>query len=86
MIVKVDKLGLQTFVAEGVRLDFKGKTLPSFLDKAAGNLAKKFHESIPSYQPTPLVHLSALAQELGVANIYVKDESVRFGLNAFKAR
>lgn len=85
MIVKVDKLGLQTFVAEGVRLDFKGKTLPSFLDKTAGNLAKKFHESIPSYQPTPLVHLSALAQELGVANIYVKDESTRFGLNAFKA-
>lgn len=46
--------------------------------------ALSFHQSIPVYQPTPLVHLPALATQFGVANIYIKDESYRFGLNAFK--
>jgi diaminopropionate ammonia-lyase len=44
-----------------------------------------FHQSLPIYQPTPLVHLPALAKHFGVAAIYIKDESYRFGLNAFKA-
>ena len=43
-----------------------------------------FHRSIPGYAPTPLASLSCLAAELGVAGIYVKDESKRLGLNAFK--
>ena len=43
-----------------------------------------FHESFPEYSPTPLVHLNALARELGVKGIFVTDESKRFGLNAFK--
>lgn len=46
--------------------------------------ARAFHRSFPEYQITPLVNLKALASELGVAGIYVKDESYRFGLNAFK--
>lgn len=36
------------------------------------------------YAPTPLAHLPATAALLGVGDIYVKDESFRFGLNAFK--
>jgi len=43
-----------------------------------------WHASFPEYAPTPLVDLQALAAELGVAGFYVKDESPRFGLNAFK--
>ena len=43
-----------------------------------------FHQSQPEYLPTPLIQLPALANSYGVANIYVKDESCRFGLNAFK--
>lgn len=43
-----------------------------------------FHKSFPMYQPTPLADLSNLATLAGVAKIYVKDESHRFGLNAFK--
>lgn len=43
------------------------------------------HQSIPEYAPTPLVHLSALAEVLGVEDVLVKDESHRFGLKAFKA-
>lgn len=44
-----------------------------------------FHRGIPSYGPTPLVELKALADKLGVKQFLVKDESKRFGLNAFKA-
>ncbi|MDR0654151.1 MAG: diaminopropionate ammonia-lyase [Synergistaceae bacterium] len=46
--------------------------------------ARGFHSSIPNYEPTPLRSLPHLAAELGVGGIYVKDESYRFGLNAFK--
>lgn len=45
---------------------------------------RKFHESFPEYKETPLAALDHLSEELGVAKIYVKDESYRFGLNAFK--
>lgn len=43
-----------------------------------------FHKSIPNYSPTPLVNLQQLSKKLGVKNIYIKDESKRFDLNAFK--
>ena len=43
-----------------------------------------FHKSFPEYSVTPLADLKNLAEELGVASIHVKDESYRFGLNAFK--
>lgn len=46
--------------------------------------AQKFHKSFPEYSVTPLVDLKNLANTLGVASIRVKDESYRFGLNAFK--
>ena len=46
--------------------------------------ARAFHRSFPRYAETPLVCLSHLAERLGVRGIYVKDESKRFGLNAFK--
>ena len=43
-----------------------------------------FHRTFPEYAPTPLHRLDALAKKLGVGEIFVKDESFRFGLNAFK--
>ena len=43
-----------------------------------------FHSSFPEYTVTPLVRLQNLAQLFGIKDIYVKDESYRFGLNAFK--
>lgn len=46
--------------------------------------ARSFHQSLPQYRETPLVALPQLAQKLGVGGVYVKDESHRFGLNAFK--
>ena len=46
--------------------------------------ARDFHKSFPQYTVTPLARLDGMAKRLGVANIFVKDESFRFGLNAFK--
>ncbi len=46
--------------------------------------ARAFHESFPQYEKTPLRQLSSLAEFLGVKELFVKDESYRFGLNAFK--
>lgn len=45
---------------------------------------QQFHASFPVYAPTPLVELKHTAGALGLENLYVKDESYRFGLNAFK--
>ena len=46
--------------------------------------AKNFHSSFPQYKETPLAKLDSMANEIGLGGIYVKDESYRFGLNAFK--
>lgn len=46
--------------------------------------ARGFHQSFPEYSVTPLARLKALAGKLGVKEVFVKDESYRFGLNAFK--
>jgi diaminopropionate ammonia-lyase len=44
----------------------------------------RFHKSMPVYAPTRLVSLKERAAAHHVKGIYVKDESSRFGLNAFK--
>ena len=46
--------------------------------------AMEFHKTLQEYKPTPLIQLPNLAKKYNVGNIYVKDESFRFGLNAFK--
>lgn len=46
--------------------------------------ARAFHSSFPQYSITPLARLDGMAKYLGVGGVYVKDESYRFGLNAFK--
>ena len=46
--------------------------------------ALNFHTALSGYTPTPLVELAALAQELSVGRAFVKDESSRLGLPAFK--
>lgn len=46
---------------------------------------RDFHARLPDYAPTPLTELPALAAELKVGRLFVKDESSRLGLPAFKA-
>ena len=58
--------------------------LPEMLSPDAVKEVIAFHRSMPMYLPTPLVELPGLARKVGVGNIFVKDESRRFGLNAFK--
>lgn len=62
----------------------QGQAITPLLAPAAVAAVRRFHQSLPGYQPTPLVSLAGLARKLGVANIFVKDESHRFGLKAFK--
>src|SRR5215207_746856 len=56
----------------------------SWIPAAPEYAAATFHSSMPGYQPTPLVDLPELAAELGVAAVFLKDESDRLGLPAFK--
>ena len=46
--------------------------------------ARFFHNSFPQYTVTPLARLDGMAKYLGLGGLFVKDESYRFGLNAFK--
>ncbi len=85
-----------TAEAEGARAQERGieltrqqnaasvASVPNVFGVDTAQAARAFHQSIPGYRPTPLVALPGLAGELGVASIHVKDESQRFGLNAFK--
>ena len=45
---------------------------------------RAFHTGLPGYAPTPLTQVPAIAAELGVGRVFVKDESARMGLAAFK--
>ena len=60
------------------------KTSVEFIDKKVVKKVRNFHKSFSQYKVTPLQSLKKLSKELGVSNIWVKDESYRFGLNAFK--
>ena len=56
----------------------------NFLNLESAKKVRSFHASFPVYRETPLVELKNTAKAIGLGNIYVKDESYRFGLNAFK--
>ncbi len=45
---------------------------------------RAFHAGLPGYAPTPLREVPAIASRLGVGRVFVKDESGRMGLAAFK--
>ena len=60
-----------------------GCDLKLFSQESAHKI-REFHKSFPVYAPTPLAHLEETAKCLGLKDVYVKDESWRFGLNAFK--
>lgn len=56
----------------------------SAFSEAEAKKAHDFHASFDVYAETPLTSLPGLAKALGVSEVRVKDESYRFGLNAFK--
>jgi diaminopropionate ammonia-lyase len=68
-------IGMMWYFSPAAR-DWTGPSVP--------REATAFHRSLPGYVPTPLVSLPAIAAELGVGRVLVKDESSRLGLPAFK--
>jgi len=62
----------------------EGKTRSAHFTETIARQVLRFHRTIPGYQPTRLVRFHTLARQWGVGEILVKDESTRFGLNAFK--
>ncbi len=79
--MKEKKIGAVSVIENEVKSS--GKEL-AFLSEQATAVAHRIHQELPDYQRTPLVRLDAMARRLGVKAILVKDESKRFGLNAFK--
>lgn len=56
----------------------------SLFNRESAQAARAFHSKLPGYAPTPLLSLPAFAKALGIGQVLIKDESRRFGLNAFK--
>ncbi|KAH7122911.1 tryptophan synthase beta subunit-like PLP-dependent enzyme [Dactylonectria macrodidyma] len=44
----------------------------------------KFHRRMPEYRPTSLSNLDAVAKEIGVGAVHLKNEGDRFGMPSFK--
>lgn len=77
----MSEYALKMDIAENRFFTGEGSTVFSC---AEAKKARVFHRQLAGYQPTPLCELDALANQFGVRKILVKDESKRFGLNAFK--
>ena len=52
--------------------------------KSQAEAIHRYHKTLPGYEPTPVQDLCELAKKLDLAKVWVKDESKRFNLNAFK--
>ena len=78
-INKIPSQNFQYIVQEPVERD-----LPETFCPETAVSVQAFHRQLPGYNPTPLVRLKSLAEAWGLGNIFVKDESQRFGLKAFK--
>ena len=59
-------------------------TARSWRTGPANSTIREFHSSLPSYAPTPLVSVPEIAVSLNLGAVFVKDESQRLGLPAFK--
>jgi diaminopropionate ammonia-lyase len=59
--------------------------LREIISLAEHQRARTVVEEWPGYQPTNLYPLDSVARDLGLAAIWLKDESTRFGLGAFKS-
>lgn len=78
------KTEIQYFINDNTRKTDSEKASAAFMKKEVVEKVRNFHKSFPEYKVTPLHSLDELSKQFGVRNIWVKDESYRFGLNAFK--
>ena len=79
MLIKISQYNFQAFIQEP-----KQGNLPQNFSEDVADKVHRFHRKLPNYRPTRLVSLKGLAGAWGLGKIYVKDESTRFDLKAFK--
>jgi diaminopropionate ammonia-lyase len=70
----------RSFINPGAR----DASTSGLFDAADYAFVSRFYTGRSAFAPTPLHRLTGLAASLGLADIFVKDESNRFGLPAFK--
>ncbi|NHJ22001.1 MAG: diaminopropionate ammonia-lyase [Candidatus Lokiarchaeota archaeon] len=75
---------IKVFFNINSRTQLRGKCSVEFMSQSVSRRVREFHRLFPDYQPTPLQSLRQLAKKVNVDKIWIKDESFRFGLNAFK--
>jgi diaminopropionate ammonia-lyase len=68
----------------GAEVFVNPRAMPSVPGVAPGSEPLQFHRRLPGYAPSPLVRCPDIAERLGVGEVWVKDESWRLGLPAFK--
>ena len=62
---------------------FSREEILSVLNKETIDKAFNSLSGWENYEPTPLLNLNKLSKDLGLRNIFYKDESKRFGLKSF---
>lgn len=67
-----------------MRVQFNDRVSVRAWEEPATDRPLRFHRRLPDYAPTPLHELRSIAERLRVGQIYLKDESSRLGLPAFK--
>ena len=78
---------MKEYEFEGLRILFQEPSLDEnerLFNPDDSEKTLRFHRSLPQYRQTELVSLSSCAEKYGIRSIFVKDESSRFGLKAFK--
>jgi len=80
----MDSLKIEFVINKKDRKDYDPKSPINFMSREEIKKIREFHKCFSEYKVTPLHTLDNLAKEFGVSRIWVKDESYRFGLNAFK--
>lgn len=79
--MKLIKKNNINFLSSEIKNDY---LICDFLNRENALQGINFMKSLTEYEKTPLVNLKNLAEKFSVKKIYVKDESKRMGLNAFK--
>lgn len=73
-----------SYIPQSKNKDFNMKGSIEYFTVEEIQKALDFHKSFSTFAETDLVQLNDRAGEIGLNNIYVKDESSRFGINSFK--
>ena len=58
--------------------------LPWWCERSAGDEPHRLLRACPRYAPTPLISLPGVAEQLGLGEVWIKDETQRLGIGSFK--